>query len=400
MALAQVTFNSVPILTLAISFSMALRIMSSGIPEPPWRTNGTLTREESVSIKEKLMFGGSLYKPWAVPMTGAKASIPLSVTSLTASTGSARPMLGLAPVSCPSSIPPICPNSASTAAPCGGKSDTTTVDQSDAKGQEQITITFVNWASAEEATKQLTLDMISEFEKQNPTIKVKNVPMPFSDVLNQLTIMNNAGNAPDIAQITNGDGMSLAYMGALEPTDNLLSEGFKADLNKTVYDLGLKDNQHYIIPWAGQPMGFWYNKKLMQDAGLDPNNPPQTLDELNKVMDIAKQKLPKSVVMLQIDTTIRTSLAESVNSHQDLHGLIVVQGTFCDASLILNLASNINLPIMIWATKEQPTGGRLSLNSFCGLNLGAHTLVNAGIKFKGVYGSPGSPAVMIRPILL
>ncbi|CDX01557.1 carbohydrate ABC transporter substrate-binding protein (CUT1 family) [Desulfitobacterium sp. LBE] len=187
-----------------------------------------------------------------------------------------------------------------------GKSDTTTVDQSDAKGQEQITITFVNWASAEEATKQLTLDMISEFEKQNPTIKVKNVPMPFSDVLNQLTIMNNAGNAPDIAQITNGDGMSLAYMGALEPTDNLLSEGFKADLNKTVYDLGLKDNQHYTIPWAGQPMGFWYNKKLMQDAGLDPNNPPQTLDELNKAMDIAKQKLPNSVVMLQIDTTIRT----------------------------------------------------------------------------------------------
>lgn len=88
------------------------------------------------------------------------------------------------------------------------------------------------------------------------------------------------------------------------------------------------------------------------------------------------------------------SLAESINNQHDLHALIVIQGTFCDASLILNLASNINLPILIWATKEEPTGGRLSLNSFCGLNLGAHALVNAGIKFKGVYGSPDSPAIM------
>ncbi|HBW34138.1 extracellular solute-binding protein [Desulfosporosinus sp. BICA1-9] len=189
---------------------------------------------------------------------------------------------------------------------CGKSNTTPTTGQGDSKSQEPVTITFVNWASAEEATKQMTLNNISEFEKQNPTIKIKNVPMPFSDILNQLTIMNNAGNAPDIAQITNGDGMSLAYMGALEPTDNLLSSAFKADLNKTVYDLGIKDGQHYPIPWAGQPMGFWYNKKLMKDAGLDPNNPPKTLDELNKAMEIAKQKLPSSVVMLQIDTTIRT----------------------------------------------------------------------------------------------
>jgi len=88
------------------------------------------------------------------------------------------------------------------------------------------------------------------------------------------------------------------------------------------------------------------------------------------------------------------SLAESINNCQDLHALIIVQGTFCDASLILNLSSNINLPILIWATKEEATGGRLSLNSFCGLNLGAHALVNAGIKFKGVYGSPDSPTIM------
>ncbi|WP_338833067.1 L-fucose/L-arabinose isomerase family protein [Neomoorella humiferrea] len=77
----------------------------------------------------------------------------------------------------------------------------------------------------------------------------------------------------------------------------------------------------------------------------------------------------------------------------DLTAIIAFQGTFTDASLILNLAGNVDLPLLIWAVKEEPTGERLRLNSFCGLNLGAHALNAAGKKFKGVYGNPGSPKV-------
>ncbi|MCL4440196.1 MAG: L-fucose/L-arabinose isomerase family protein [Firmicutes bacterium] len=77
----------------------------------------------------------------------------------------------------------------------------------------------------------------------------------------------------------------------------------------------------------------------------------------------------------------------------DLAAIIAVQGTFTDAALILNLAGNVDLPLLIWAVKEEPTGERLRLNSFCGLNLGAHALTAAGKKFKGVYGNPGSPKV-------
>lgn len=77
----------------------------------------------------------------------------------------------------------------------------------------------------------------------------------------------------------------------------------------------------------------------------------------------------------------------------DVAAIIAVQGTFTDASLVLNLAANIDLPLLIWAVKEEPTGERLRLNSFCGLNLGAHALTAAGKRFKGVYGNPGSPKV-------
>lgn len=187
---------------------------------------------------------------------------------------------------------------------CGKSTATSVTPQGESS--QPVTLTFVNWATAEESTKKMTLDTIAEFEKQNPNIKIKSVPIPVSDILNQLTIMNSASNAPDIAQVDNASAISLASMGALASTDKLLSQTFMNDMDKASYELGLMKDQHYAIPWAGQPMGLWYNKKLMGDAGLNPNNPPKTMDELNKDMEIAKQKLPNTVVLLQVDTTIRT----------------------------------------------------------------------------------------------
>lgn len=168
-------------------------------------------------------------------------------------------------------------------------------------------IVFVNWASAEEATRDQVNKVIAEFEKQNPNIKVKSVPIPVSDMLNQLTIMVAGGNAPDIAQMLAMDSVTLASMGALETTDTLLSKDLIADpYFKKSWDLGLLKEKHYGIPWTPQPLGFWYNKKMMKEIGLDPAKPPKTWAEFNNYMELAKQKLPKETVIIGIDTTIRT----------------------------------------------------------------------------------------------
>ncbi|MGI9862256.1 sugar ABC transporter substrate-binding protein [Moorella naiadis] len=185
---------------------------------------------------------------------------------------------------------------------CGQKGQSTSGNNS----QEKIEITFVNSVTAEEATKQQMLDVIKEFEKQNPNIKIKNVPIPVSDEQSQLTVMSTGGNAPDIAQVHNDVAISLAAMGALEPVDNLLSKEYLDDVYKKSYDFSLYNGKHYYIPWINTTLGFWYNRKLMQEAGLDPNKPPQTMDELTEAMAKIKEKFPKDIVPLQLDTTIRT----------------------------------------------------------------------------------------------
>lgn len=176
-----------------------------------------------------------------------------------------------------------------------------------AAAQKQETITFVNWVSAEEGTRNQMKTVIAAFEKENPNIKVDVKPIPVSDVPNQLTIMATGGNPPDISQVQGDLVVTLASSGFLEPVDDLIPKALLADLPQNIYDsAGLWQGKHYAIPWAPAENGFLYNKKLMQQAGLDPNKPPTTMDELDAMIAQAKPKLPKEVVMLQLDTTNRT----------------------------------------------------------------------------------------------
>ena len=55
--------------------------------------------------------------------------------------------------------------------------------------------------------------------------------------------------------------------------------------------------------------------------------------------------------------------------------ILFFQTTFTDAKFILHFAITIKKPICILAFPEQRTGGRLRLNSICGLNLGMHSLI-------------------------
>ncbi len=68
--------------------------------------------------------------------------------------------------------------------------------------------------------------------------------------------------------------------------------------------------------------------------------------------------------------------------------LLVLQTTFTDASMIVEIAAAFEQKLSIWAVPEPRTGGRLRLNSFCGLNLAAHALGLNGRPFSYLYSSP------------
>ena len=71
--------------------------------------------------------------------------------------------------------------------------------------------------------------------------------------------------------------------------------------------------------------------------------------------------------------------ALSFFNSNDFEKIFVFQTTFTDAKFLLNFAQSIQRPICIVSFPEPRTGGRLRLNSICGLNLAMHSLIKNDI---------------------
>ncbi|MFO8019677.1 MAG: fucose isomerase [Promethearchaeia archaeon] len=74
---------------------------------------------------------------------------------------------------------------------------------------------------------------------------------------------------------------------------------------------------------------------------------------------------------------------EAANSFakDQIDGLICISGTFALGHLILELNKVLKKPLLLWGLDELPyDGGRIRLNSVCGVNLNASNLYKAGIR--------------------
>ena len=77
-----------------------------------------------------------------------------------------------------------------------------------------------------------------------------------------------------------------------------------------------------------------------------------------------------------------------IGSTGDIDLLLILQVTFTDATMTVKIATDIEVPLALWAFPEPRLGGRLRLNAFCGLNLAAHALGKAGVAHGWLYADP------------
>lgn len=80
--------------------------------------------------------------------------------------------------------------------------------------------------------------------------------------------------------------------------------------------------------------------------------------------------------------------------------LLIFQATFADSTLVTALidgfTSQAKPPVFLWAVPEPRTGGRLRLNSLCGINLAGHALSQRQQAYEYAYASPGDPLVLAQ----
>jgi L-fucose isomerase-like protein len=68
--------------------------------------------------------------------------------------------------------------------------------------------------------------------------------------------------------------------------------------------------------------------------------------------------------------------------------MLVLQLTFSDSTMIEAAADRYEGPLTLWAVPEERTGGRLRLNSFCGINLAAFALASRGRSYSYLLADP------------
>ncbi|MCM0675315.1 ABC transporter substrate-binding protein [Micromonospora phytophila] len=133
--------------------------------------------------------------------------------------------------------------------------------------------------------------LVNQFNTEHPNIAVTIATYQWDDYYNKLPGAASSGNGPDIAVMHMDQLATFAARGVISELDDVaknleLSEG---DFAPTVWQGGLYNKKRYGIPLDMHPLGFYYNKAVMQKAGLDPNKPPTTRDEYTAALTELKK---------------------------------------------------------------------------------------------------------------
>lgn len=124
-------------------------------------------------------------------------------------------------------------------------------------------------------------ELIERFEEANPDITVRQVTFPYADYQTRIVAAKTAGRGPDVVQLFYGWLDNFVAGNLIQPLspERFPSERIEAEFFPIVSAMK-RDGQYYGLPTAVRSMALFYNKNAFQEAGLDPNRPPATLDEL------------------------------------------------------------------------------------------------------------------------
>ncbi|MFC5451154.1 extracellular solute-binding protein [Paenibacillus aestuarii] len=156
--------------------------------------------------------------------------------------------------------------------PAGGGSST-------GSSTEPVTITY--WQYSYPAKVTFMQKLVDEFQKQNPNIKVVAQDFPYDQYIQKVTAATNAKNGPDVLNLYYGWLPQFVQDGILQP----LPQSFMSNDEIEKYYIPMVkeskiDGKYYAVPTAVRSLALFYNKDMFKKAGLDPNSPPKTWDEM------------------------------------------------------------------------------------------------------------------------
>lgn len=146
-------------------------------------------------------------------------------------------------------------------------------------GKTAITVVSLKPGSEQSAFDAFE-EQVRQFEAANPTIDVTTQEYEWTGPT--FTAALAGGTLPTVFTVPFTDGTALVANGQLaDITDHVKSFGYVDKFNKDVLATGQgADGRIYGVPTDAYGVGLQYNRALFQQAGLDPNKPPTSWDQV------------------------------------------------------------------------------------------------------------------------
>lgn len=129
--------------------------------------------------------------------------------------------------------------------------------------------------------------LIEAFEEANPDITVNHSNFPYAQYRTKVAAAVAAGEGPDVVQLYYGWLHDYLAAEILQPLsqDTFPHSEIENDFFPMVGNMK-SGGEYYALPTAVRSLALFWNKKIFREAGLDPDVPPKTLDEL---VDMARK---------------------------------------------------------------------------------------------------------------
>lgn len=120
--------------------------------------------------------------------------------------------------------------------------------------------------------------MVDDYNASHEGVVIKTSNVPNADFLTKLRASATSNTLPDIAI---GDLVWVPQINQIGTLANLdLPADVLSDINPALTAFGSIDGKQVSVPVSANNLGYIYNKTLFEEAGLDPEAPPLTWEEL------------------------------------------------------------------------------------------------------------------------
>lgn len=165
------------------------------------------------------------------------------------------------------------------------KQETAKQEEKQEASGEKVTVTFWD-ENAGDARTEYYMDIIKNFETENPDIHIEYLGLSSGDALSKYQTALASGETPDVGGLNNAWAATVVGQGHCVALDDMFAgwEGSK-DMMEGYIQIGRtcnKDGKLYMMPTSANFVTLWTNDAMFAEAGLEA---PKTWEEFFTVAE-------------------------------------------------------------------------------------------------------------------